>query len=181
MVKQQSLIQIQIDLQSGNLGKARDRLHGLIQTYPDDLELRSRLAEIYLQLQLPEMAGRYWYLNENKNERMTQACSIFEERFNHDPLQMLFAIKFKGDVAGIAESFAGKTLLELHQQAKEKYQWYEDFRRKGKLKFTQSQPGKDTPTQKFWGKIVKWVLIGLLVSIPIFCVIGVISVIKSLV
>jgi hypothetical protein len=179
MVNQKSMTQIEMDLQAGNLGKARDRLHGLIQTYPDDLELRSRLSEIYWQLQLPEMAGRYWYLIENKDERMTQACRIFEERFHHDPLQMLFALKFKGDVDAIAESYAGKTLMKLHQQAKSKYHWYEDFRQKGRLKY--DHPHEETQNQKLGWKIIKWVLIGLLLLIPIFTVIGIISVIKSLI
>lgn len=178
MVNQKSLDQIELDIKAGNLGKARDRLHGLIQSYPEDLDLRSRLAEIYWQLQIPEMAGRYWYLIENKDERMTEACSIFEERYKHDPIQMLFAIKFRGDVDAISDSYAGKALVKLHQQAKSKYQWYEDFRQKGRLKY--AQPHKETPKQKVWWKVIKWVLIGLLLLIPIFTVIGIISVIKSL-
>lgn len=34
------------DMAAGNLGKARDRLHGLILTHPDDLTLRRELGDI---------------------------------------------------------------------------------------------------------------------------------------
>ncbi len=55
-----TLKKIEEDILKNDLGKARDRLHGLISTYPNDLELRKKLGEIYFELKHPSMAGRYW-------------------------------------------------------------------------------------------------------------------------
>jgi uncharacterized protein DUF6584 len=50
------------DLERGDARKARDRLKGLVATYPYDLEVRSLLAEAYRRdRQWPE-AGRWGYL-----------------------------------------------------------------------------------------------------------------------
>ena len=66
MSKDSTLKKVEYDVSQGDFGKARDRLHSLIGTYPDDLSLRSELARIYAKLQYPIMAGRYWYLEESK-------------------------------------------------------------------------------------------------------------------
>jgi hypothetical protein len=50
------------DLARGDARKARDRLKGLVATYPEDLEVRRLLAEAYRRdRQFPE-AGRWGYL-----------------------------------------------------------------------------------------------------------------------
>jgi hypothetical protein len=50
------------DLEQGNVRKARDRLKGLVATYPHDREVRALLAEAYRRdRQWPE-AGRWGYL-----------------------------------------------------------------------------------------------------------------------
>lgn len=50
------------DFARGDVRKARDRLKGLVGTYPRDLELRAMLATAYrLDRQFPE-AGRWGYL-----------------------------------------------------------------------------------------------------------------------
>ncbi len=67
MSKERTLERVEAEIAGGDLGKARDRLHGLIRTYPDDISLRSRLASIYWKLQYPHMAGCYWFLEENQN------------------------------------------------------------------------------------------------------------------
>ena len=53
---------IEDEIAARDLGKARDRLHGLLVTYPEDLAIRHRLGEVYWMLGHPAMAGRYWYL-----------------------------------------------------------------------------------------------------------------------
>jgi len=110
MSKESTFKKISKDITEGNIGKARDRLHGLISTYPNDLELRTKLAEIYHKLQLPEMAGRYWYLEENKTEEMKAACLIFEKSCrNH----LREALKFRGNINKIDSVFAKEKLLSL--------------------------------------------------------------------
>ncbi len=69
MSKPETLRKVEYDIRNGNLGLARDRLHGLMLSYPDDLNLRVRLGEVYSMLQQPVMAGRYWYLVAEKRRR----------------------------------------------------------------------------------------------------------------
>ncbi|MFC0187145.1 DUF6584 family protein [Fictibacillus aquaticus] len=88
---------IEHDIANGDLGKARDRLHGLLSTYPNNLKIRRKLGDIYYQLQDPAMAGRYWYLEEEKTPEMTAACEKFERAHGQDPKYMLRALKYNGN------------------------------------------------------------------------------------
>ncbi len=143
MSLKQTLQKVEADIQQGDYGKARDRLHGLISSYPDDLSIRRKLGEIYWKLQFPAMAGRYWYLEDDKSPEMEIACKSFESTFGNNVMKMLFAIKFQGDFRLIEEHYAGRVLLNLHEQAKEKYRFYVDFRNKRANKFYQSPKGKN--------------------------------------
>ena len=176
MPLQQTLDKVRWDIQNQNLGKARDRLHGLINSYPDHLELRKMLGDLYWQLQLPDMAGRYWYLEEEKDENMIIACQRFENQFNYDPMYMLFAIKYKGDLQKIEGTFAWKTLMDLHHKAKEKYSWYEHFQNKGVEKFVIRK--YEDELERKQDKSNKWVTILLLILlVSIFCI-GVITIVR---
>jgi hypothetical protein len=44
MAIEQTLNRVERDIASGDYGRARDRLHGLIATYPNDLALRRKLG-----------------------------------------------------------------------------------------------------------------------------------------
>jgi hypothetical protein len=174
MPLEETLHKVENDVKAGNLGKARDRLNGLIASFPDDLELRRKLGDIYWKLQYPDMAGKYWYLEENKSEKMKEACKQFENKFRQDPMFILFALKFKGDLDKIENTFAGKTLLDLHQKAKEKYGWYKDFRKRGSSKYY--QPKYDREKHKVRDAIIKWGFVGLLGMLIFFVCIGGITV-----
>jgi hypothetical protein len=121
MPLQKSLAIVEQDIRNGDLGKARDRLLGLSTAYPDDLNIRHRLGEIYWNLRFPAMAGRYWYLEERTSPQIQEACAAFEHAFGNDPLQMYQAIKFKGEISLIEGTFAGQILVSLREQAQEKY------------------------------------------------------------
>jgi len=177
MPLQQTLDAVQQDISNGDLGKARDRLHGLINGYPDQLELRKQLGEIYWQLQMPEMAGRYWYLEEQKkDERMIEACHRFENQFGQDPLHILFAIRFKGQVEKIKDTYAGLTILRIQQEAREKHSWYGDYQKRGIEKFY-SRESRKVRNKKTDG-IFKWILIVAVLLLGFFCIVGVVSVIR---
>jgi hypothetical protein len=133
-VNEETLNRIEGDIASGNYGKARDRLHGLIATYPNALTLRRRLGDVYVQLQYPAMAGRYWYLEEDRSPEMDAACRVFEKACSDDPVQMLRALKFRGDFEAIADTFAGRTLLVLQIRAREEQGYTIELGRPGKEK-----------------------------------------------
>lgn len=171
-VNEKTLNRIEGDIASGDYGKARDRLHGLIATYPDALTLRRRLGDVYRQLQHPAMAGRYWYLEEDRSPEMDAACGAFEQSCGDDPVQMLLALKFRGDVEAIADTFAGRTLLALQERAKEERDCTIGFGKRGGEKY------QYTSQQTAMGK---WLLAGCLLG-ALAClglmVVGLVSVIQ---
>ncbi len=67
-VNEKTLNRIETEFASAVYGKAQDRLHGLIATYPEAFDLRRKPGDVYGQLQYPAMAGRYWYLEEHRSQ-----------------------------------------------------------------------------------------------------------------
>ena len=127
---QQTLAKIEREIAAGDYGTARDRLHGLIATYPNDLTLRRKLGQVYWHLQYPAMAGRYWYLEADPTPDMAAACRAFERACGEDPLQILQALKFRGDLATIDPSAARK-LGALQARVAERYGYRFDFQGRG--------------------------------------------------
>ena len=115
MSKESILARVGVDVASGDLGKARDRLHTLVFEHPDDLSMRERLAEVYDSLQQPAQAGRYWYLSEPRDDRMANARTAYERLVGKDPLQLLAGLKFRGDEDVLA-GFARQTVGELRDR-----------------------------------------------------------------
>ncbi|WP_411335103.1 DUF6584 family protein [Metabacillus indicus] len=119
-VPNKTLSKIEEDIKKNDLGKARDRLHGLIATYPDEIELRRKLGDIYYALKYPSMAGRYWYLEKNKTPDMQHACIEFEKSMGHDPFQIVRALKFKGDKEIVKDLKFSENLSPVHKKVTEK-------------------------------------------------------------
>ena len=112
-----SLRRVDHDIAAGDTGRARDRLHGLISTYSDNLDLRRRLGEVYWKLRDPAMAGRYWYLEENQSVDMLSARKTFERSCGGNPVKMLLAIKYRGGMQRIKDTHAESVLLDLQRRA----------------------------------------------------------------
>jgi hypothetical protein len=138
-MKEETLQRIEQEISAGDYGSARDRLHGLLASFPQDLALRRRLGEVYWQLQYPAMAGRYWYLEPDKSEIMAQACAAFERSCGHDPARMLLALKFRGDPAPLNETFAGRALLALQAEARERHGYTIEFGKSGSERYRYSR------------------------------------------
>ncbi len=110
------------DIKENDIGKARDRLHGLISTYPNELELRRKLGDIYFKLKYPSMAGRYWYLEKNKTPEMIKACIQFEKTMGNDPFLIAKALKFKGDNEILKNLELDQVISPVQNKVKEKLQ-----------------------------------------------------------
>ncbi|SCM92820.1 Uncharacterized protein BWINRASL_01025 [Bacillus mycoides] len=119
IIPKKTLKGIEKDIENNNLGKARDRLHGLIATYPNELALRKKLGDIYFTLQYPEMAGRYWYLEKEKTDVMHAACLQFEKSMGNDPYHIVRALKFKGDYDIIKDLHPDHTFSPLQKKIRE--------------------------------------------------------------
>ena len=125
MSKETVLAQVEANLQRGDLGKARNRLHSLVFNHPNDVALRSRLAEVYHRLQFPVMAGRYWYLEEHPTPETQEAIAAFRRSCGDDPLLMLSALKFLGDPSQLPDG-SRERLDALRQAVHAKYGFFPD-------------------------------------------------------
>lgn len=93
---QNTLVSIEVDVEKGLKYKATQRLRSLITTYPNDLSLRERLAELYYQSGFLDMAGLYWFLTEPTDERIQLAVSVYESSVSHSSQKILADIKYRG-------------------------------------------------------------------------------------
>jgi hypothetical protein len=77
---------------------ARQRLRGLVGTYPHRLDLREQLAELYRRDGIPSQAGRWSFLSETRDSAELRAF----EREYPDPIRRMRAVGWRGaeDVAG---------------------------------------------------------------------------------
>ncbi|MFH1227561.1 MAG: DUF6584 family protein [Planctomycetota bacterium] len=123
MSKETTLKKVNYDVSQGNLGKACNRLQGLIMFDPDDLSLRVKIAEIYYQAKFLALAGKYWYLEENKTEIMKTACAEFEKYRGYSPLAILWDLKFRGNIDKLPK-YAKEKLLALQKECKGGYKFY---------------------------------------------------------
>ncbi len=127
MSKATTFRRVEAEITAGDLGKARDRLEGLLVTYPEDLEIRRRLGEVYLTLQYPERAGKFLYLEDDHRPAVAKAKDIFEGSHHRDPLLVLYALNYRGGLEAIAGTHAEAVLRRLLDDARiaqDKYEWY---------------------------------------------------------
>jgi hypothetical protein len=117
MPKDITLRRVEHDIADGNLGKARDRLHGLVDHYPDDLSLRRRLGDVYFQLQYLDRAGCYWYLEKHKNEEMQRACDAYVQSKGGDPLLILKGLRIGCNPESFPTGYARDVLISLKSKA----------------------------------------------------------------
>ncbi|MGW3339602.1 DUF6584 family protein [Streptomyces sp. NPDC001009] len=73
-----TLARVEEDLAAGRVPVARQRLRGLVSSFPRDPALRRRLAEVYRLYGEPAEAGRWMYLEEDRDAAETAA---FEARY----------------------------------------------------------------------------------------------------
>lgn len=93
--------------------RARQRLVGVVTTYPDRLDLRERLAEVYRVLGDAVQAGRWSYLSEVRDEAEVAAF----ERAYRTPLARLEAMNWVSGEAGAATATARERLVALQNAA----------------------------------------------------------------
>ena len=96
-----------------NVLRARQRLVGLVTTYPDRLDLRDRLASVYRLLGDSAQAGRWSYLSEVRDEAEVTAF----ERAYRTPLARLEALNWVSGEAGAATETARRRLVALREAA----------------------------------------------------------------
>ncbi|MFJ3640126.1 DUF6584 family protein [Streptomyces sp. NPDC090108] len=98
----ETVARAEADLAAGRIPVARQRLRGLVSSFPHDLTLRRRLAEVYRLYGDAAEAGRWMYLEEDRNAEETAA---FEARYG-SPGWRMKALAWQGPEAKAATAFA---------------------------------------------------------------------------
>ncbi|CAM5376237.1 hypothetical protein STANM337S_01670 [Streptomyces tanashiensis] len=109
MSQQNTLARVDADLAAGRVPMARQRLRGLVSSFPCDLTLRRRLAEVYRLYGDAAEAGRWMYLEEDRRPDETAA---FEERYG-SPGWRMKALAWRGPESMAATAFAEERLAAL--------------------------------------------------------------------
>jgi hypothetical protein len=105
------------ELQRGDLAsvlRARQRIAGLVGTYPHRLDLRERLAEVYRVLGQPAQAGRWSYLAE---ERDPDELVAFERAYRRADSRLV-ALSWQGRVDDAPTETARTRLASLYSEAR---------------------------------------------------------------
>ncbi|MFE3518214.1 DUF6584 family protein [Streptomyces sp. NPDC059166] len=109
MPLRETLARVDADLAAGRVPVARQRLRGLVSSFPYDLALRRRLAEVYRLHGEAAEAGRWMFLDESRDADETAA---FEARYG-SPARRMNALAWHGPEARAATAFAQGQLVAL--------------------------------------------------------------------
>lgn len=109
MPLRETLVRVDADLAAGRVPVARQRLRGLVSSFPYDLTLRRRLAEVYRLYGDAAEAGRWMYLEEDRHADETVA---FEARYG-SPGWRMKALAWRGPESMAATSFAEGQLVAV--------------------------------------------------------------------
>ncbi|MEM8859865.1 MAG: DUF6584 family protein [Chloroflexota bacterium] len=120
-MSEQNIKQIETYIADGKLTDARDQLHNLLDAYPNNLDVRGKLGEVYWQLENPVMAGRYWFLIEATSPEMVAATYEFASMCHNDPLEIFNHLEFNGDLAQLDSDFAKFMLINLDKEITLRY------------------------------------------------------------
>lgn len=104
-----TLARVDADLAAGRIPVARQRLRGLVSSFPNDLTLRRRLAETYRLYGESAEAGRWMYLEQDRDAAETSA---FEARY-HTAQQRMRALAWRGREALARTTFAREQLVAV--------------------------------------------------------------------
>jgi hypothetical protein len=105
------------ELRRGDLASvlsARQRVAGLVGTYPRRLDLRERLAEVYRVLGQPAQAGRWTYLSEDRDPEELLA---FERAYRRADARLV-ALSWQGRVDEAPTETARTRLAALYLEAR---------------------------------------------------------------
>ena len=113
MAVDDTLARARADLDAGRPELARQRLRGLVGTYPARLDVREALAETYRRTGDAVQAGRYTYLSEGRDPVEVAA---FESAYP-DPFARMRALGWRGPEEDAPTGAARERLRALRAEA----------------------------------------------------------------
>lgn len=114
--RHETLETVERDIADGRLGIARDRLHGLVLSFPADVSLRSRLGDVYFKLGYPIDAGRFWFFDEDQTDEKRTAIDLFVRSCNRDTAVILTRLKVRSNPEILSTSAAQQKVNELIEE-----------------------------------------------------------------
>jgi hypothetical protein len=169
----ETLNRIDKEIESGLKLKAVDRLRNLINEYPNDLTIWDKLANLYYDSGFLDAAGCYWILFEPNDERKKKSIEAYKKTVNNSGYQILQEITFRGDKDKLPE-YAKRKLIELESDSKQKVDYVPKFSPKRKKTDKKTNDYEET----FRDKLIKMLIIGIVILIPVLSIIGLIRVIQ---
>jgi hypothetical protein len=167
------LDRIEINIKNGLKFRAADRLRSMINQYPNETILWTRLAELYYESGFLASAGKYWILTEPKDEKIRRCVEIYEKSVNYSGTKILQDITFRGEKSKLTE-FAQKKLTELELDSKKKTNYVPKY-----LPILNQKKIKDLNQKKsFKDQLIKFGFFTALILIIIFLIVGFINVIN---
>jgi hypothetical protein len=86
---QADLTAVRTAISSGQLEEATNRLGAICCYTPPDFSHFKEIGDLYWELGFPAMAGRYWYLLDNKTDKMLSACDEFQRSLGNNPASII--------------------------------------------------------------------------------------------
>ncbi|MDC7122286.1 hypothetical protein OMK64_12130 [Cellulomonas fimi] len=96
---------------------ARTRLRSLVQSKPQDLLVRERLADVYRHEGASVEAGRWSYLSE---ERVEREVTAYERACGRDPVRIMRGLRWTGTESDATTEVAQERLREVKAAAESK-------------------------------------------------------------
>ena len=102
-------------IEAGQLEDAKRMLLGVsLNVFPGG-KSSQQIGDLYLELGFPAMAGRYWYLLDEKSDRMVMACEEFERSLGDNPRLISEAMGWSPGLSPHAKA----KLAELHARTRD--------------------------------------------------------------
>lgn len=166
------LDKIENDITQGLKFKSADRLRNLINEHPHNMDLWNRLAELYYQAGFLDAAGKYWIFIEPTQPHIKECVEIYEKSVNYSGTTILNDLKFRGDKSKLS-SYGQAKLTQLEKNSREKSGYVPKFYPKP-IENTNINEESETTIQDTMFVVG---MTSILISIPIFAIIGFMSVI----
>lgn len=157
----EKLARIEQSILEGEVLKSADRLKNLVNQYPDEAKVWSRLAQLYFDSGFYDAAGLFWILSEPKTEEQRRCVEIYRKSVKNSARKILEDLKFRGN-RELLSAFGQRTLNELESRCKDETGYVPKF-----SPWTQeskkSKESQESSSDKFVGRIIAAVLIFLLI------------------
>lgn len=104
---------------AGKLDDAKQMSVAIPQYVSPGCEMSQQIGDLYLELGLTAMAGRYWYLLEDKSDQMVIACEEFERSLGHNPRLILEAMGWCRERSPYAKARTTELLKQAYRIRRE--------------------------------------------------------------